>query len=59
MLTATETYFINHYHCPNCDIEWDDTWDCCCNDKCPVCDKEIEPEYSEEIDEVGNVVQLI
>jgi hypothetical protein len=41
--------FLNLYKCP-CGEEWEDLWDCACNDKCPQCNKEIEPYYSEEID---------
>lgn len=31
--------------------EWEDTWSCMCNDKCPVCGAEIEPVESEAISE--------
>lgn len=27
----------------HCGITWDDVWDCACNDRCPLCGKEIEP----------------
>jgi len=40
--------FINKYRCP-CGHEWEDQWDCKCNDRCPTCDKEIEPYESVEI----------
>lgn len=39
----------NRYRCNVCTsetVEWDDTWSCMCNDKCPVCDAEIEPDES-------------
>ena len=39
--------FNNHYKCP-CGYEWEDEWDCMCNDRCPVCNKEIEPHHSDE-----------
>src|SRR6266705_3598947 len=42
--------FINHYQCPDDGTEWTDRWSCACNDKCPTCNKEIEPYESEEID---------
>ena len=45
---SESTYYLNHYRCP-CGEEWDDTWDCMCNDHCPGCDKEVEPYASEEI----------
>lgn len=48
--------FISHYECSG-DLEyrtqhepeeWDDTWCCACNDKCPSCNAEIEPYKVEE-----------
>lgn len=36
-----------HYTCP-CGTEWWDEWDCACNDRCPTCDTEIEPDDEEE-----------
>lgn len=42
----TETYtvrYLNQYRCPYCQTEWEDVWDCGCNDRCPDCNKEIEP----------------
>lgn len=41
--------FCNHYTCPECKVSWDDVWSAACNDRCPECDKEIEPEESEDI----------
>jgi len=41
--TAEEIRFINHYQCPDDRTEWTDRWNCACNDKCPTCNKEIEP----------------
>lgn len=41
--------YLNYYKCSECGIEWEDEWDCMCNDKCPNCDAEIEPYKSEEI----------
>ena len=35
--------FLNQYRCPYCQTEWEDVWDCACNDRCPDCNKEIEP----------------
>lgn len=37
----------NHYLCP-CGERWEDAWDCCCNDHCPRCHKEIEPFISDD-----------
>ena len=31
------TWFINHYHCTDCDTKWSDEWSCCCDDECPNC----------------------
>lgn len=45
--------YLNSYYCIDCNIYWDDYWDCMCNDKCPVCDKEIEPYESLELDDVN------
>lgn len=45
------TWFRNSYHCESCNEDWEDEWDCACNDKCPTCNKEIEPYESEEIGE--------
>lgn len=39
--------FINHYR--HCDQEWEDVWSCECNDRCPICNLEIEPYESEEL----------
>lgn len=33
---------LNFYRC-ECGEEWEDSWDCSCNDCCPSCNKEIEP----------------
>ena len=36
--------FVNHYRCPECGEEWQDTWSCACNDQCPGCGlKDVEP----------------
>ena len=35
--------YLNQYRCPYCQTEWEDSWDCSCNDRCPDCNKEIEP----------------
>lgn len=39
--------FTNHYHCP-CGEEWVDVWSSACNDKCPDCNREIEPYASDD-----------
>ncbi|WKJ92174.1 hypothetical protein QZJ86_08555 [Methylomonas montana] len=42
--------YLNQYRCPYCQTEWEDVWDCGCNDRCPDCNKEIEPYESILID---------
>jgi hypothetical protein len=48
----TEMKFRNFYrHIEgDCNEEWDDVWDSTCNDKCPKCNKEIEPYKSEDVE---------
>lgn len=47
VIESEKTVVTNHYLCP-CGEEWQDTWDCGCNDHCPACDKEIEPYASDD-----------
>lgn len=48
-----KVWFVNHYHCPDCDVSWDDEWDCTCNDRCPKCNAEIEPDSSDDATYTG------
>ena len=41
-------WFRKHHTCP-CGTDWWDEWDCLCNDRCPTCDAEIEPDRHEAI----------
>lgn len=41
----------NHYTCTLCRTEWYDDWFHTCNDECPICHTEIEPNESEELPE--------
>ena len=41
-------WFRKHHACP-CGTSWWDEWDCLCNDRCPTCDAEIEPDEHEAI----------
>lgn len=50
-MNTEEPRFLNEYCCPYCKIEWDDIWDCECNDKCPECNAEIEPSCSTNLNE--------
>ncbi|WP_347987590.1 hypothetical protein [Methylomonas sp. AM2-LC] len=47
---TTSAWYINHYCCPYCHLEWQDEWDCTCNDKCPACNKEIDPYESDLVE---------
>ncbi|MDK9702506.1 MAG: hypothetical protein OEL20_05155 [Sulfuritalea sp.] len=47
-LDEAGTLFLNHYGCP-CGTKWVDEWSCQCNDRCPSCNKEIEPSESEDL----------
>ena len=38
---TTSVWYLNHYHCPSCGLDWQDEWDCGCNDHCPSCHQEI------------------
>jgi hypothetical protein len=40
-------WFMNHYRC-SCGAQWHDEWSASCNDRCPTCNKEIEPYDSED-----------
>jgi hypothetical protein len=42
-------HYENYYACANCGEHWVDVRDCMCNDKCPDCNKEIEPYFSKEL----------
>ena len=37
MSNAEKQRFINFYHCPECEHEWDDRWMATCDDACPQC----------------------
>ncbi len=39
-------WFRKHHTCL-CGTDWWDEWDCLCNDRCPTCDAEIEPDEHE------------
>jgi hypothetical protein len=46
--------YLNHY--VHCRTLWDDEWECMCNDRCPVCNCEVEPFASDELNENGMVI---
>ena len=40
--------YKNFYRCPDDGTEWEMFWSAMCNDRCPKCNKEIEPYKSED-----------
>ncbi|MCK9608855.1 MAG: hypothetical protein M0R33_20640 [Methylomonas sp.] len=50
--------YLNEYRCPYCQTEWEDVWDCGCNDRCPDCNKEIEPYESALIEGESGETEL-
>lgn len=44
---VAKTIWTNHYLC-DCGEEWFEQHECCCNDRCPACRKEIEPFISND-----------
>jgi hypothetical protein len=45
------TWWLNKYECP-CGCEWEDEWDCTCDDRCPECNTACSPSESEELEEI-------
>lgn len=45
-----DRWFINYYHCKDCDEFWQMEWDADCDDKCPKCNSAYTPYKSEEFD---------
>ncbi len=43
-------WFNKYYRCSK-GHEWQDEWDCLCDDRCPVCNESCEPYDHAEIDE--------
>ena len=41
--------YLCHYTC-SCNHQWLRTWACACNDKCPKCNLEIEPDDAAEVE---------
>jgi regulator of RNase E activity RraB len=42
-------WFRNKYHHDECAVSWQDEHSCMCNDRCPSCNAEIEPEDSDDL----------
>jgi hypothetical protein len=43
------TWYRKYYRCI-CGHEWQDEWDCFCDDRCPVCNESCSPYDHAEID---------
>jgi len=39
---------VNQYCCECCGTEWQDVWDCACDDRCPQCNLAVAPHRSDE-----------
>lgn len=44
-----QRWYLNHYYCEDCDLDWTDEWDCQCDNECPNCGADYTPVRSEEI----------
>jgi hypothetical protein len=44
-----EKRFVNCYKCPQDGTLWAMTWSCMCDDRCPTCNREIIPYWSQEL----------
>jgi hypothetical protein len=42
-------WFRNKYIHEQCGAAWEDEHSCMCNDRCPACNAEIEPEHSDDL----------
>jgi hypothetical protein len=42
-------WYRKHHKCV-CGEEWEDEWSCLCDDECPRCGKDIEPDAWEEVE---------
>ena len=47
-------WYRKYYRC-SCGHEWQDEWDCLCNDRCPKCNAEIEPYAHEELETEADI----
>ena len=44
-----EGRYVNYYQCTKDGTRWAMTWSCMCDDRCPTCNREIEPYKSEDL----------
>lgn len=49
------TIYSNNYHCPRCEEDWIDEWDCMCDDRCPNCNLSCSPVSSEEVNNINEL----
>lgn len=47
-MPEADRLYRNHYSCV-CGEQWEDEWDCTCDDRCPKCDTSISPHMSEDL----------
>lgn len=48
---TSKMWFLNYYECPTCNIDWEDQWDCQCDDECPECGVAYSPVNSDDLTE--------
>jgi len=49
MIRKPPPWYRIFYECPECDVEWEDEWDCACDSECPVCGQVFEALWWEEM----------
>lgn len=42
-------WYLNHYHCEECNISWSDEWCSMSDDTCPNCGVSLTPVESEDL----------
>lgn len=42
-------WFLNHYRCEECNVDWSDEWDATCDDECPECGVSYTPVSSDDL----------
>jgi hypothetical protein len=51
---------INYHYCADCDIAWEDEWECACDDECPGCRRDFTPfDSEEERDAAQKVIDVV
>ena len=44
----SRNWFTNYYRCERCGEQWEDEWDCMCDDECPACSLDMTPFASDD-----------